>query len=165
MFARKVRVTVIAMSVAAVAATTITTSFGFYVSYSIYKVTEKHGALTHALHSHGDLDMMHDALRADVMAFAYTHSVHPAIDDLAAHTQVTADRLRQLRTMPLPADVAGQFEAIKTDIDQYLNEAQQILDDMRQNKLPDEDSVKAFDNLWRRLEQPLGAISYALEKQ
>src|SRR5690349_12608321 len=87
MTVKNIRSNLVVMSAAALLSTIIITAFGLYMTYSIYNVAKEYGSLTHVLHSHGDVDMMHDALRADVMTLAFTHGAHPTGDDLAAHVR------------------------------------------------------------------------------
>src|SRR3954452_18671985 len=161
---KKIRSNLVVMSAAALLSIMIISAFGLYMTYSIYNVAKEYSSLTHVLHSHGDVDTMHDALRADVMILAFTRGAHPAGDDLAAHVREMTDRIRQLRAVPLPAKVAQQTEAVRPDVDRYVANAQAILDGVRRGDFPDYQEAKSFEALWRKLEHPLGEISSSLER-
>src|SRR3954451_191891 len=128
---KKIRSNLVIMSATALLSTIIITAFGLYMNYSIYNVAKEYGSLTRVLHSHGDVDMMHDALRADVMILAFTRGAHPAGDDLAAHVREMTDRLRQRRTGRLPAGVAQHTAAASPDVDRYMASAQNLRDEVR----------------------------------
>src|SRR3954454_13252425 len=160
---KNTRKNLILMSAAAFATALLIAGLGIYVSYHVYYSIKEDSHLSRALHIHGDLDMMHDALRGDVMAFAYTRDGRPIVNDLDGHIRRMVSRFEALRAMPLPTEISRRLDAVRPDLERYSAEAVRFLDRVRGNTPLEDDSVKAFDAQWKQLEKPLGEISDQIE--
>jgi serine phosphatase RsbU (regulator of sigma subunit) len=126
------------------------------------------GQLTRAQRLHQDVDMMHDALRADVMSARQTvrgpEPVAPARGWTA--TAKDADRLLRdvdtLRGLDLPEPVAAALASLRDDQTAYVDLALRLGDGARKGRQPTLAQLRDFQGRFERLLAPQAAVTATL---
>ena len=84
-----------------------------------------------ALRNHMQADMMHDALRADVLGALLAASEHESLDgvnaDIKEHVQVFEQSLDANRALPLSDDIKGTMKELDAPLASYISAAQEIV--------------------------------------
>ncbi len=119
-----------------------------------------------ALSNHKDADMMHDALRGDVLAALLAPdeaALKEAHDDLSEH----AARFRELLTanLGLPLGDAARRALVDAQpiMEQYIANAETMLREARRDQSAAKTKYPAFLSSFRDLETRMGAISETVE--
>jgi serine phosphatase RsbU (regulator of sigma subunit) len=90
--------------------------------------------VTHALHHHQDVDMMHDALRADVARAQLAGQGQPGFpavgirEDTEQHTTRFRANLEALQTVPLPHRIELAIDRLNPSQEVYVDTAEAIVD-------------------------------------
>ena len=85
--------------------------------------------ITTALHNHGEADMMHDALRADVLAALLgakrddTAAIAEATKDQHEHEQSFRESLAANQALSLPPIITAEFTKVATPLAAYISSA------------------------------------------
>jgi methyl-accepting chemotaxis protein len=82
---------------------------------------------TDALRFHLHADMMHDALRGDVLSAMLAESDAQrteAAEDIAQHSRLFQEDLRQIKDLPLPGDLKAALAEVEGELRQYVDSAQ-----------------------------------------
>lgn len=113
-----------------------------------------------ALRNHLEADMMHDALRADVLAslVAANAAEHKqTADDLAEHSEWFRQAITANAALDVPSDVKRELDSVRPALEEYLNAAEKAVamattdrESARAN-LPT--FLEAFSSLETRMEQ------------
>ena len=88
------------------------------------------------LRNHLEADMMHDALRGDVLAALLASSPAERAQvrrDLTEHSRNFRERLAANEALGLPPGVKASFVEVKTSFDAYIDSAQTIVDTALEN--------------------------------
>ena len=139
----------------------------YWGSHNIGLGMEATAITAKALQQHMEGDMMHDAIRADVLASLVAED-QPARDDCLRQLQEHADNchtnLAANDALPLDADVKAALQEVKPDLEAYISAAS------AQVKLAFEDKVAAhakypeFLKSFELLEEKMGALSDTINK-
>ncbi|MFA5120616.1 methyl-accepting chemotaxis protein [Zavarzinia sp.] len=104
-------------------------------------------------------DMMHDALRADVLAaFMEGADGDKVKADLTDHATTFRDVLAQNRALPLPDKIAKALAEVSPALDAYIEEANHIADLALHDRAAGQARVAAFQAAFERLEVANGEI-------
>ena len=124
--------------------------------------------LTRAQRLHQDADMMHDALRADVMSAGQTVTdTGPGarVRSWAATTQ-DAGRLRRdvsgLEGLSLPGPLADALTSLRTDQRAYVDLAVRLADDARLGRRLPPSQLQEFQDRFQRLRASQEAVTAAM---
>src|SRR5262249_43348258 len=85
--------------------------------------------ITTALHNHSEADMMHDALRADVLAAQLgaknknAAAIADAGNDLGEHEKNFRDSMAANKTLALPPVITAEFNGVEQPLDIYIKSA------------------------------------------
>lgn len=119
-----------------------------------------------ALSNHKDADMMHDALRGDVLAALLApdeQAVKEARDDLTEH----ASRFRQLlaANLALPLGDEARSALVETQpvMEQYISNAEQMLTLAQRDRVSAKAQYPSFLEAFRDLETRMSTISETVE--
>jgi len=144
------------------------------VQYGFLAVT-KSGAevvtITTALHNHGEADMMHDALRADVLAALLgakqgdAEAVAAAVADQLDHEKTFRDCIAANRELSLPATVTTELDAVSAPLDSYIKAAAHIIGLARSDIAAAEAELPEFLKNFGTLEDRMGAISDTIQAE
>ncbi|HEY3149096.1 MAG TPA: methyl-accepting chemotaxis protein, partial [Dongiaceae bacterium] len=121
-----------------------------------------------ALRNHMEGDMMHDALRADVI-----NALHAALTDKDALVQIRTDlddhvknfrdHIDANKALSLSADVEAALGSVDTKLDAYIKSAQSMVDLAGQDSAAAEKEFPNFIKAFEELEVALGNISDQIE--
>src|SRR5262249_26386480 len=116
---------------------------------------------------HMEGDMMHDALRADVLvalrAIAHGASLDEARADLTDHAQAFRNALVANQALPLSADIIAALADIKPKIDGYIGAAEALLTQAASDPAAAEAAFPAFLARFKELEGAMDAVSSRIE--
>jgi hypothetical protein len=120
--------------------------------------------LTRAQRLHQDVDMMHDALRADVMSALRSPGAEPGASTRAASaTTRDADRLLRdvgtLQRLDLPHPLAASLRSLRDEQTAYVDLALRLVDDARQGRRPTRAQLREFQGRFERLLAPQAALT------
>ncbi|HEU4826344.1 MAG TPA: MCP four helix bundle domain-containing protein, partial [Dongiaceae bacterium] len=117
-----------------------------------------------ALRNHMEGDMMHDALRADVI-----NALHAALTDKSALTQIQADlddhvknfreHIDANKALPLNADVTAALSSVDGKLAAYIDGAKSMVAQAGQDSAAAEQQFPAFVSKFEELEVALGNVS------
>ncbi|MBX7136544.1 MAG: hypothetical protein K1X83_01075 [Oligoflexia bacterium] len=107
---------------------------GFWGISLLVKTQSELQTFSRALHNHMDGDMMHDALRADVVLALYVGSKageslagkDEILAELREHAQQFRDALARNQEMNLPQDMMSGLESIGPALDSYIKLAEAV---------------------------------------
>jgi methyl-accepting chemotaxis protein len=143
---------------------------GFWGGREMSGALHKNGTSAAVLRNHLEADMMHDALRADVLAAVLaantkqTEQRKPIEQDLAKHIKSFRDALRKNEALALTPETAQAMRKIRPLVDAYLNDSQAVaalaFDNPGETKTRLPRFIAAFDVL----EKELAAVSDLIEK-
>ena len=123
-----------------------------------------------ALSHHGESDMMHDALRADVLAAILgaknraPAEIAGAADEFAKHQKNLRENIAICQEMPLNAQTRADFAAAAVPLNAYIEAAATTIGLARENSAQAEAAMPKFIVAFSALEARLGAISDELER-
>ena len=122
-----------------------------------------------ALRNHLEADMMHDALRADVLSAMLVGlgkstsskaEVRSSIDEHAAHfREVLGDNLK----LPVNDTLKAALNKIKPSLDTYISAAERIVGLALENPDTAQQQLGTFNTAFSQLEDQMGALSELIE--
>src|SRR4051794_18408171 len=124
--------------------------------------------LTRAQRLHQDVDMMHDALRADVMSAGQAVSGPEPGAPVRGWTATTRDANRLLRDvdtlrgLDLPSPVAAALASLRDEQTAYVALAVRLVADARQGRVPTPAQLQNFQGRFQRLLLPQQAVTATL---
>lgn len=119
-----------------------------------------------ALRNHQDADMMHDAIRADVLAALLADSkdtLTGVAKDLADHAQTLAARVEDNRKAGLSTDVAATLERIVPALDEYRKSAATLVELAGTDRAAAGEGLPKFLEKFEVLEGLMGDASDRIE--
>jgi methyl-accepting chemotaxis protein len=105
---------------------------GIWASRRTAGAVSDNAVTTNAMRNHMEADMMHDALRADVLAATVaglqkSTGERAGIEkELAEHVKVFRDALRENETLPLSNALRTSIAAVRPEVDAYIKESQRL---------------------------------------
>ena len=121
------------------------------------------------LRNHMEADMMHDALRADVLSAmlvglgkstSTAAEVNSSIKEHAEHfREVLADNLK----LPLDASIKASLEKIKPSLDTYISAGERIVALALENPEAARGELQTFNSAFSQLEEQMAALSELIE--
>jgi methyl-accepting chemotaxis protein len=124
-----------------------------------------------ALKSQQSADMMHDAIRSDVLAVSLgsikgdAAAVKRAEGDFAAHVKQFSDELEALGTLPLGGEVRKAIAEVAPSLKAYkLSAETQIQKALAGQALTDAD-LQAFQVVFEQVEESMGNLAELIESQ
>ena len=122
-----------------------------------------------ALRNHLEADMMHDALRADVLAAmlvglgkstSSATEVRSSIEEHAAHfREVLGENLK----LPVHATLKAGLDKVKPSLDTYINAAERIVGLALANPDAAQKELGSFNAAFSQLEDQMAALSELME--
>src|SRR5262245_40347003 len=117
-----------------------------------------------ALRNHMEGDMMHDALRADVINALHTaltdkSGMAEVRSDLADHVKNFRERLEENKTLDLNDDVKAALASVDGKLDAYIKSAESMVDLADQDSAAAEKQFPAFVTTFEDLETALSNVS------
>ncbi len=121
--------------------------------------------LNEALKNHQTADMMHDAIRGDVISFRLAQATTDqnlaasSRDELAGHAQELEDRLAANQALDLPPSVVQLLAPTRESLSQYLRTGQVMMSSDTMTELERKRVMTAFIHAFDELEDAMGAVS------
>ena len=119
--------------------------------------------------SHADWDMMHDALRSDVLNALRagtrkdTEATKEALNDSVEHIKIFQASIAENKTRPLDAKAVEGLKTLHEPLTRYIATAQLMINLAATNPVEADAKFPQFLNDFRTLEGPLAKISDILE--
>ena len=129
---------------------------------------ERQAVLETALRQHVDGDMMHDAIRADVLSAILAASrqdaeaSRKAAADLGEHATQFRENVEANSKLPLDAKVASLLAAIRPSLESYIACGQKLTQVAIRNPGAVQAELPAFLEAFEALEESQGALSDTL---
>jgi methyl-accepting chemotaxis protein len=143
---------------------------GLFGEHEMADVLQKNTTAAAALRNHMEADMMHDALRADVLAAALAGSLKQA-DRRNAIEQGLADHLKSFQTalkeneaLTLPPAIAQSILKMRPQLDAYFKDSQAMVALAFDNPADIEARLPKFMDIFSALEKDMAALSDLIEK-
>jgi hypothetical protein len=127
--------------------------------------------ITTALHHHGEADMMHDALRGDVLAALLgakqndSEAVAAATADQIDHEKNFRECIEANRVLTLPASIVKELDAVDAPLDAYIKASRHIIGLARTDIAAAEAELPAFLESFGVLEDQMGAIGDTIQSE
>ena len=123
------------------------------------------------LRNQSEADMMHDAVRGDVLEMYYrANQANASPQALDAVRKMFAEHAKELRehinkndALPLSAQARRELDALKPDLEAYLREAEAALNTLAAHG-DAQQAYAAFSKRFEALEKSMGAFSDTLER-
>jgi methyl-accepting chemotaxis protein len=125
--------------------------------------------LESALRNHADCDMMHNALRADVLAALHAggrksaDGLKAAQDDLAEHTKDFRTALGKNKTIRVPAAIAEAVQGLDEPLDKHIQSTKEIATLAATDVAAAEGRMPEFMKTFKELEERMGKVSDLFE--
>jgi methyl-accepting chemotaxis protein len=142
---------------------------GYQVAGQLVRSLEMSTEVASALRNHLQADMMHDAIRGDVLlslheaARANGAGIEAARNDLKEHAADLVERLKANAVLDLPGEVKARIAAAGPALDAYVGEANTISGLVVRDRDLAESHFPAFLEKFEALEHEMGEISEALK--
>jgi methyl-accepting chemotaxis protein len=127
--------------------------------------------LTHSVMLEQDSDMMHDALRADVLQARLTGALAPKYqqdavrEDVKRHGEAFRSNMAELEQLPLAENISKAVAEVVPLLDSYIAEATDMVNlAMTPNAEIDAEMLKFVDQ-FRAVEEKLGALGDVMVEQ
>ena len=127
--------------------------------------------ITTALHHHGEADMMHDALRADVLAALLgakngdAGAIADAAKDQREHEQSFRDSLAANQALALSPVITAEFAKVAAPLEAYITSADSLIKLAAKDSAAAEAAMPAFLKTFSDLEERMGAISDVIQAE
>jgi methyl-accepting chemotaxis protein len=127
--------------------------------------------ITAALHNHEEADMMHDALRADVLAALLgaksknADAVADAAKDLVEHEKNFRESMAANKKLPFNATIKDALDGVEPLVDTYIKSAAHLVELAGKDLDGAEAAMPGFLKTFSDLEEKLGAISDKIEAE
>jgi methyl-accepting chemotaxis protein len=122
---------------------------------------------THATRHQLEADMMHDAIRADVLTAFFVKEkdekeLAKAREDLAGHAKILRDAMTANKQTELPAEVKEAIVAAAAPLEEYVAEAEEILKVASAGRAAAEKRMPAFLTAFEALAVKMEQVSNAI---
>lgn len=162
-----VRLKLASLALTGLAFVAISGLIGYLGSARIENGIDATAVISQALRNHMEADMMHDALRADVLsAFqATTPDERKSVNiDLAEHVENFSARVEENRTLPLDSNAREALTQVSQPLNEYVQGAKALVAQAA-NDLPGAKAAyPKFLELFSQLEDRMSVVSDELEK-
>nr|WP_068828420.1 methyl-accepting chemotaxis protein [Pseudomonas sp. BMS12] len=165
----KIRQKMIACGAISVFAAALLGGIGFWGQMRLAAALAENELSVSALRNHLEGDMMHDALRADVLAAFYipqgdTSAAEQVRADLTEHSQWFQRTLQANAQLPLSADIRQAIAQSQPALADYIGQASRIVDLALADPQSAREQMAAFDSSFGELEEKNEALSELIEQ-
>jgi methyl-accepting chemotaxis protein len=170
-FALTIRQKMLGLSLIGLAFVLIVGGVGFF---AVASLSEDHQALTRsasALRSQLEADMMHDALRGDVLramlssAKGNAADKGPAKTDLDAHVKQFREAMAELKASSLNAQVDASVAKTQGPLNAYIDSAAAMVDLAFADAAAADAKLPNFTDSFKALEEQMSALSDEIERE
>ncbi|NDP59012.1 MAG: hypothetical protein GZ090_06610 [Oxalobacteraceae bacterium] len=143
---------------------------GIWAERTVSGALQDNATVSAALRNHMQADMMHDALRGDVLLAMSTGS-KKKMDQrkdveqaLAGHMSSFTDALKNNEALPLPADITASIAKVRPLVDTYLKESQLAVAVAFDQPAAMDIEFDKFMKTFEALEREMASLSALIEK-
>jgi methyl-accepting chemotaxis protein len=142
---------------------------GLWSSNALIVRMENNTITASALRSHLEADMMHDALRADVLAALHAaqqrspEQRQAVQQDLAEHIELFRSSLSATQALPLPAAVGQELGRVEQPLQRYIEAAEDIVRLSSGDHTAALAKLPAFMTSFKELEDAMSTVSDRIE--
>nr|AMK59477.1 methyl-accepting chemotaxis receptor/sensory transducer [uncultured bacterium UPO67part1] len=145
----------------------VSAAAGAWSVQSIVSAMNEAAVTTSALRNQMQADMMHDALRADVLAALLAvksgQSLSTAVDDLTEHVKEFNASLAANRKLPLSPEVKAAIAALDDPLAAYIDGAKHMFEVAVRNPADADKDLPAFLTAFSNLESAMASVSDKIE--
>lgn len=122
------------------------------------------------LRNHLEADMMHDAVRGDVISALYaskngnTTQYQEAANDLKEHAAELRRHLESNAALPLPDDIKKALDQVKPSLENYIGSANGVVAVALKDHATADSQLPAFAASFEKLEKEMVTVSDLMEK-
>lgn len=124
---------------------------------------------SNSLHNHMQVDMMHDAIRADVNAALLSSSgitsIREVRDEFTRHTGELRRRIKANARLPINGETREALKAVTAPLDEYMQSADDIIRQIETGQQPNRQTLTAFKARFTALEGGMERVSEKVEQQ
>ncbi|HEX2137835.1 MAG TPA: ATP-binding protein [Microvirga sp.] len=160
---RPIRNGVTLLSAVAITASVLVSGLGLFGGYHLHRILSERSLVVRAVRVQGDVELMHDALRGDVLWY-HSSSSESAWAQFDRHIRELTTSIDELQSAQLPARIKLAIGAVAPALDDYAAAAGTIIDKARRNARPDARELERFLAQWHELAAPLAALSTQIEE-
>lgn len=143
-------------------------SLGVWTGFDYASSLKRNEMMQTALRNHLESDMMHDALRGDVLAALLAKSGPQALAaakaDLAEHIETFDARLAENAALPINAEIRAALRGVAAPLTAYKTAAQDIVDLATRDPVAAEAAYPAFLEKFSALELAMSEASDQIEQ-
>ena len=148
------------------------TGMTFAVYSQFQSVTASFSAVeqtTLAIRNQLEADMMHDAIRADVLTALLatqqnnSDDIHQAEEDFKSHSELLLENMDKNTALKIGGAIDEHLASIRPYLENYKTEAQDVLDATRQGIAAAQAVMPPFLESFRALEEKMATLSDTLE--
>ena len=165
----KLRTQLVGFAASIILFTVLSGATGYSVAYRLVQSMDDNQVSTEALRNQMQADMMHDALRADVLAAALdsTEAGQPhkaqVRKDYMEHADIFVASLRENEKLRLDPAVSQSIAAMRGDIDAYIRLSKETIEAAYQDPAKAKEHMPRFLALYGTLEEKMGKSSELIE--
>lgn len=146
--------------------------FGIFANWALsqsFVTVDRMSQAMSMLKNHQSADMMHDAIRGDVLGAVLaaldgdTQGISDAEADLKAHAQQLKDNLEANQKLHVSAEIDKALKDAGPDLDGYIEQASTIIQTAYKDSSAAQDAYPTIMDSFSKLEDSLGAISDLLQ--
>ena len=144
---------------------------GYSAVYKLSSDTAKIVTIGTAMRAQMEADMMHDALRADVLSAMLASLQQDAADEknikasLTEHIDHFRDSFKTLDELPLDAEIVNASAHVRPALNAYLASATEVIGLAFTNRDAAQAKLASFQNAFESLEKSMGELSDLIEAQ
>ena len=150
-----------------VLATAVVGGVGYWSVVSVGAALEDARVTGTAIRNHVECDMMHDALRGDVLSaiLAKDDATKASVREaLTEHITLFRDRLQANEALPLGEKATAAIGGVKPALDSYIEHAERMVALGLENPAEAEQQLAGFTDAFTLLEEAMGSLSDTLEE-
>ena len=167
----KIATKLLTLSICGLVFTVLAGGTGYWAAHGLGQAKDELAINGAALYSQQRADMMHDGMRADVLA-ALLAGAHKEKDkevelikESSAHTKIFQDAIKELEALPLDVDTRKAVQAVKPALDNYVA----VVKDFSHAAFVDYEKTYArlgeFDKSFEVLEKQMGDLGDFIDKR
>jgi methyl-accepting chemotaxis protein len=170
-YLRTIRGKLLGFSLLALALVLVSIGAGWWSVDRLKEATGDIVAIGSALKSQQEADMMHDAIRGDVLATLLAVSKHDhsaaedAKKDMTEHAGQFRAALTTLAALPLNDSLRVAVQNVSPTLDKYQGAAEALMAKALRDETPSAEDLNGFQAEFERVETAMGELSDLIEKQ
>nr|MDH4451383.1 MCP four helix bundle domain-containing protein [Rhodoferax sp.] len=166
----KLKHQIIALGLVGIISSAVVGGIGLLQTWQLSERLEQSEFTSVALKHSQEADMMHDAIRGDVLLLAHgagtqqTAQIAEASSGLDAHSKNFMELIQQLESLPLNAEIKNMLQNVKPQVQEYIAAGRKAQTVISQDPSAANSAITAFQEAFGKLETQMALLSDALAK-